>query len=482
MKLFIKGKEFIPITKIDKDSYVQGMEEDSAICVVYKKHHVIDPSTELELKAGTSMNVMGMKLTVVNYEYNKPSNQYIGNIVAENVSTNAAYTCNYIHVDCCDTYGDVIGASTLYPRQVGNGLEFFEPGDVSHNMMIQDYREFAYYRIREIGIVEHVQMDETSANIIEVKEGNSKEYNDFRITFNSIDENNLVSIVIENLIPNSIRRFDNFDLKILDKWGRDVVTFDYNNVDVLSEAPYYLACQITPGNFMLLPFEQAQTLIKHEIDTAYDLPATVGASLTLGDFNYVLNNLESSGGVSTININVTNIKDFDIRLPGPLEFFVYDTYGRALHRTAMPGYIGETIDAGETKVINSSIDVDLSAAAYIQFTQWISLNDETMIIPIVPSNNIEIEPGLTVKLTEFERMDANNVNTTLYFENNTGTDIVDEFVADFVDVNGNVLVTGHYICAQLEDGNYSNPSCNLGWEDYYYKTYAIVNIRRKESE
>ena len=70
-------------------------------------------------------------------------------------------------------------------------------------------------------------------------------------------------------------------------------------------------------------------------------------------------------GISTLVSEVTNNTGADYYLN---EFLITVKAADGSVITTLPGYVGSVIKNGETKVINSSIDVDLSTAASIEYS------------------------------------------------------------------------------------------------------------------
>lgn len=75
--------------------------------------------------------------------------------------------------------------------------------------------------------------------------------------------------------------------------------------------------------------------------------------------------LVTENGISTLVTQVTNNTSADYEL---IEFIitVKDANGNVIAK--FPGYVGEIIRIGETRIINSSIDIDLSNAASIEYS------------------------------------------------------------------------------------------------------------------
>lgn len=70
-------------------------------------------------------------------------------------------------------------------------------------------------------------------------------------------------------------------------------------------------------------------------------------------------------GVSTLVSEVSNNTGADYYL-NEFVITVKDVDGRVI--TTLPGYVGDVIRNGQTTIINSSIDVDLSNAASIEYS------------------------------------------------------------------------------------------------------------------
>ena len=71
-----------------------------------------------------------------------------------------------------------------------------------------------------------------------------------------------------------------------------------------------------------------------------------------------------TNGITKLVTNVTNNSTEDYNLEEYI-IIVKDENGKEIIR--IPGYVGNTIKAGETKTINSSVDIDLSNAKSIEY-------------------------------------------------------------------------------------------------------------------
>lgn len=74
--------------------------------------------------------------------------------------------------------------------------------------------------------------------------------------------------------------------------------------------------------------------------------------------------LTTVNGVSTLVTSVTNDSSSDYKLD-EYTIIIKDADGKEIVR--IPGYVGDTIKAGETRTINSSVDIDLSNAKSIEY-------------------------------------------------------------------------------------------------------------------
>ncbi|MBE6159920.1 MAG: hypothetical protein E7157_02610 [Lactobacillales bacterium] len=74
--------------------------------------------------------------------------------------------------------------------------------------------------------------------------------------------------------------------------------------------------------------------------------------------------LVTTNGISKLVTNVTNNSDKDYKLDEYM-IIIKDKEGKEIVR--IPGYVGDTIKAGETRTINSSVDRDLSNAGSIEY-------------------------------------------------------------------------------------------------------------------
>lgn len=72
----------------------------------------------------------------------------------------------------------------------------------------------------------------------------------------------------------------------------------------------------------------------------------------------------TTNGLTKLVTSVTNDTDKDYKLDEYM-IIIKDKDGKEIVK--IPGYVGDTIKAGETRTINSSVDIDLSNAASIEY-------------------------------------------------------------------------------------------------------------------
>ena len=72
----------------------------------------------------------------------------------------------------------------------------------------------------------------------------------------------------------------------------------------------------------------------------------------------------TTNGITKLTTSVTNDTDTDYKL-NEYMIIIKDKEGKEIVK--IPGYVGDTIKAGETRTINSSVDIDLSKAASIEY-------------------------------------------------------------------------------------------------------------------
>lgn len=72
----------------------------------------------------------------------------------------------------------------------------------------------------------------------------------------------------------------------------------------------------------------------------------------------------TTNGLTKLVTSVTNDTDKDYKLD-EYRIIIKDKDGKEIVK--IPGYVGDTIKAGETRTINSSVDIDLSNAASIEY-------------------------------------------------------------------------------------------------------------------
>lgn len=72
----------------------------------------------------------------------------------------------------------------------------------------------------------------------------------------------------------------------------------------------------------------------------------------------------TTNGLTKLVTSVTNDTDKDYKLDEYM-IIIKDKDGKEIVK--IPGYVGDTIKSGETRTINSSVDIDLSNAASIEY-------------------------------------------------------------------------------------------------------------------
>lgn len=72
----------------------------------------------------------------------------------------------------------------------------------------------------------------------------------------------------------------------------------------------------------------------------------------------------TKNGLTKLVTSVTNDTDKDYKLDEYM-IIIKDKDGKEIVK--IPGYVGDTIKSGETRTINSSVDIDLSNAASIEY-------------------------------------------------------------------------------------------------------------------
>lgn len=72
----------------------------------------------------------------------------------------------------------------------------------------------------------------------------------------------------------------------------------------------------------------------------------------------------TTNGLTKLVTSVTNSTSTDYKLDKYI-IIIKDKDGKEIVR--IPGYVGDTIKAGETRTINSSVDIDLSNAGSIEY-------------------------------------------------------------------------------------------------------------------
>lgn len=74
--------------------------------------------------------------------------------------------------------------------------------------------------------------------------------------------------------------------------------------------------------------------------------------------------LTTTNGISQLITSVTNDSDQDYRLE-EFRIIVKDADGKEIAN--LPGFVGDVIKAGETRTIDSSVDLDLSKAKSVEY-------------------------------------------------------------------------------------------------------------------
>lgn len=85
---------------------------------------------------------------------------------------------------------------------------------------------------------------------------------------------------------------------------------------------------------------------------------------TVGELELTNTSLVTTNGISKISTLVSNNTSSDYEL-NEFTIIIKDANGEEIVR--IPGFVGATIKAGESKTINSSIDIDLSKAKSVEY-------------------------------------------------------------------------------------------------------------------
>ena len=86
---------------------------------------------------------------------------------------------------------------------------------------------------------------------------------------------------------------------------------------------------------------------------------------TFEGLTFTNTSLSTTNGVSTLITEVSNSTGSDYTLE-EFTITIKNKDGEVI--TTIPGYVGDVIKNGETRTINSSIDIDLSSASSIEYS------------------------------------------------------------------------------------------------------------------
>ena len=86
---------------------------------------------------------------------------------------------------------------------------------------------------------------------------------------------------------------------------------------------------------------------------------------TFEGLTFTNTSLTTTNGVSTLITEVSNSTGSDYTLE-EFTITIKNKAGEVI--TTIPGYVGDVIKNGETRTINSSIDIDLSSASSIEYS------------------------------------------------------------------------------------------------------------------
>lgn len=118
---------------------------------------------------------------------------------------------------------------------------------------------------------------------------------------------------------------------------------------------------INIGNFYRLWLQQAK---KEEPKISVNTEKDVVKDQTVDGIKMTNTSLTTVNGVSTLVTKVTNDTAADYELK-EYKIIIKDENGNVI--TTIPGYVGTTIKAGETRVIDSSTNADLSGAKSVEY-------------------------------------------------------------------------------------------------------------------
>ena len=100
-------------------------------------------------------------------------------------------------------------------------------------------------------------------------------------------------------------------------------------------------------------------------DVKVNTEENVIKDLTFEGLTFTNTSLTTTNGVSTLITEVSNSTGSDYTLE---EFTITLKIKDGEVITTIPGYVGDVIKNGETRTINSSIDIDLSSASSIEYS------------------------------------------------------------------------------------------------------------------
>jgi hypothetical protein len=208
----------------------------------------------------------------------------------------------------------------------------------------------------------------------------------------------------------------------------------------------------------------------------------VGNEVIAGDYKYKLLEFTIDGNMSTVRLEVTNMLDFTVQPPigeASLGFQLFDKYGTPI--AYLIGYAPNTMEAGATQEIGSSIDMNLSNTAFIEFTStfFTHLDNTTHLIPVEGSKIVTPDGSLELEYVAHKTVDSTST-LNIKVTNLTDADVpVNDKIVLYNPI-GVEIITLALFAGELKAGSSSVTSSSYGdnavGRGLYYMEY------RKESE
>lgn len=469
------------VTAVTVDEYIAGMEEEIPILVVYKEPHIIDPATDFELKTGVvfTTDYVDEKQYKIESQGVDDMGEYY-DIVFKNTDDKATFKHDGISFDAYDIHGDwTANCWCNFINSTGSNL--IGPGETSNIEKIRPFgKDYTYLKVNHENVLRGVPQEnpESIGNVLVASVG-IKEHGDLvHKVLSHID--GIVTMEVTNIHPENKIHIPALRYVFRDYYGFNHVFSEQYNVDLEPGASFICGTYVEDF-FSTILDDNYESIAPKELQPYHMVPE-VGNEVIAGDYKYKLTGFTIENNASTVTLEATNMLDFAVQPPigkWSLGFHVFDKYGTPI--ADLLGYAPNTMAAGDTQEIGSSITANLSKAAFLEFdsTFFNHLDNTVHLIPVAGSKLVTPDGSLELEYISHETIDGTST-LRIKVTNLTDTEVAVDDELVLCDPIGQELITLKLFAGILDAGSSSEAAASYGGsvvgEGLYYIEY------RKESE